>query len=112
MKSILYLNVQKPSGVTKHENTKNPSSLHLYQKTNSSTIILQEFANLWYTFIKEHMRMAASVFSVIFLRALKSLRQFLATESPLKMMTNGFYFILKALLFLRYLNFCSDFLIV
>ena len=36
------------------------------------------------------------------------LRQFLATESPLKMMNNAFYFILKANFVHRYLNFCPD----
>ena len=51
------------------------------------------------------MRMAASVFSVIFLMSLESPRRFLATESPLKMMTNAFYFTLKAHLFLKILKF-------
>ena len=40
---------------------------------------------------------------------LKGLRQFLITESPLKMMKNAFYFTLKkVLLFSRYLSFCHD----
>ena len=30
-------------------------------------------------------------------------------ENPLKTMKNAFYFILKTLFFLRYLNFCPDF---
>ena len=35
------------------------------------------------------------------------------TESPLKMMKNAFYFILKKLFsFLRYLNFCQEFLVM
>ena len=39
------------------------------------------------------------------------LRQFLAAESPLKMMKNAFYFTLISLFVLkRYLNFCFDFL--
>ena len=43
--------------------------------------------------------------------ALSDLRQFLATEGPLKMMKNDFYFTLnKLFLFSRYLNFCLDFL--
>ena len=38
------------------------------------------------------------------------LRQFLDTESPLKMMKNPFYFTLKKLFsFSKYLNFCLDF---
>ena len=39
--------------------------------------------------------------------ALSSLRQFLAIESPLKMMKNAFYFTLKALLVLKISNFLS-----
>ena len=42
--------------------------------------------------------------------ALSGLRQFLATESPLKMMKNVFYFMLKALSFSRYISFYHDFL--
>ena len=38
-------------------------------------------------------------------------RQFLATESPFKMMKNAFYLTLKTPLVLA-LNFCSEFLIV
>ena len=33
-------------------------------------------------------------------------------ESPLKMMKNVFYFMLKHCLFLRYFNFCLDFLVM
>ena len=36
----------------------------------------------------------------------------LITERPLKMMNNVFYFTLKALFVLKYLNFCHDFLIM
>ena len=39
---------------------------------------------------------------------LSGLRQFLATESALKMMKNDFYSPKKFFLFWRYLNFCSD----
>ena len=42
--------------------------------------------------------------------ALSSLRQFLATESPLKVIRNAFYFTLTKLFsFSRYLNFCLEF---
>ena len=37
-------------------------------------------------------------------------RQFLTTESLLKNMKTAIYFMLKARLFIRYLNFCIDFL--
>ena len=37
--------------------------------------------------------------------ALSDLRQFLATESPLKMMKNAFYFTLKALFVLKIFKF-------
>ena len=40
---------------------------------------------------------------------LLGLRQFLATGSPLKLMKNAFYFILKAFLFSRYLHFTLSF---
>ena len=41
------------------------------------------------------------------LEALSSPRQFLATESPLKMMANAFHFTLKALLVLQISKFLS-----
>ena len=44
--------------------------------------------------------------------ALSGLRQFLPNESPLKMMENAFYFILKLFWFSRYLNFCLDILVM
>ena len=39
--------------------------------------------------------------------ALSGLRQFLATENPLKIMKNAFYFTLKTLFVLRICNFLS-----
>ena len=39
--------------------------------------------------------------------ALSDLRQFLATESPLKMMDNAFYFTSKALFVLKIFKFLS-----
>ena len=49
---------------------------------------------------------------VILLKSsLIGLRQFLVTESPLKIMKNAFDFILGALLFSRYLSFCLAFLV-
>ena len=44
--------------------------------------------------------------------ALSGLRQILATENPLRMIKNAFYFTLKALFVTRYLNFCFDFLVM
>ena len=44
--------------------------------------------------------------------ALLGLRQFLATESPLKMMKNDFYFTSKALFVHKILKFCFDFLVM
>ena len=41
-----------------------------------------------------------------------ALRQSLATESPLKMMKNAFYFNGKLFSFSRYLSFCFDFLVM
>ena len=45
-----------------------------------------------------------------FIGALSSLRQFLATENPLEMMKNTFYFTLKALLVLKMFTFFLEFL--
>ena len=39
---------------------------------------------------------------------LESLREFLATESPLKMMKNAFFFTLKALFVLKVFKFLSS----
>ena len=43
--------------------------------------------------------------------ALSGLGQFLAIESPLKMLKNAFYFTSKALFVLK-INFCIDFLVM
>ena len=43
----------------------------------------------------------------IFKGAVLGLRQFLATESPLKMMKGAFYFTLKALFFLQIFQYLS-----
>ena len=45
---------------------------------------------------------------------LSGLRQFMATESSLKMMKNTFYFTFEKRFFSysRYLNFCLDFLVI
>ena len=45
----------------------------------------------------------------MFKDALSGLRQFLATESPLKVMKNAFYFTLKALFVLKIIKFLSWF---
>ena len=43
---------------------------------------------------------------------LSDLRQFLATESPLKMMNNAFYLISKALFILKIFKFCLNILVM
>ena len=43
---------------------------------------------------------------------LSGLRQFLANESPVKMMKNAFYFTLFPFSFSRYLCVCLDFLVM
>ena len=48
----------------------------------------------------------------LFKGALSGLRQFMAIESPLKMMKNAFYFTLKALFVLKIFKFCLDFLVM
>ena len=45
--------------------------------------------------------------ALIFKVALSGLRQFLATESPLKMMKNDFYFTSKAFFVLKIFKFLS-----
>ena len=47
------------------------------------------------------------IHKIKFKGALSGLRQFLATESPLKMMKNVFYFISKALFVLKIFKFLS-----
>ena len=44
--------------------------------------------------------------------AFSDMRHFLATNSPLKLIKNAFYFTLKTFFFSRFLNFCLDFLIM
>ena len=50
--------------------------------------------------------------SKIFKGALSGLRQFLATESTLKMMKNVFYYTSKDFFVLKIFKFCVDFLIM
>ena len=42
----------------------------------------------------------------------KKFRFICFNESPLKMMKNAFYFILKLFFFSKYLNFCLDILVI
>ena len=44
--------------------------------------------------------------------ARSGLIQFLATESPLKIMKNAFYFTMRALFVLKILSFCLDLLVI
>ena len=65
---------------------------YLFQKTNSSK-----------TGISDHHHLIATALK----GALAGLRQFLATENPLKMMKNTFYFTSKALFILKIFKFLS-----
>ena len=49
---------------------------------------------------------------LLFKGALSDLRDFLATESPLKLMKSAFYFASKAFPLSRYLSFCLDFFVL
>ena len=49
---------------------------------------------------------------LIFKGALLDLCQFLSTESSLTVTKNAFYFTLKSLFVLKYLNFCLEFLVM
>ena len=59
---------------------------------------------------RRHKKMYLATFW--FKGALSGLRQFLATESPLKMMKNAFISPWKLFPFSRYLSFCLDFLVM
>ena len=50
--------------------------------------------------------------TAIFKIALSGLRQFLTTESPLKMMKSAFYFTSKALSVLKIFKFLSSYLVM
>ena len=56
---------------------------------------------------QEYYCTALSLSALSFKGVLSGLRQFLATESPLKMMKNAFYFISKALFLLKIFKFLS-----
>ena len=58
----------------------------------------------------ERMGLVLQTDVVIVKGAVFGLRQFLTTESSQKMMKNVFY-LFKKTLFVRYLNFCSDFFV-
>ena len=60
----------------------------------------------------ESLTLTQTVLQFNFNGALSGLRQCLATEVPLKMMKNAFYFTSKALSFSRYLSFSVDFLVM
>ena len=57
--------------------------------------------------LQKSKRLALATQSHSFKGALSGLGQFLATESPLKMMKNGFYFTSKALVVLKIFKFLS-----
>ena len=60
----------------------------------------------------ESLTLTQTVLQFNFKGALSGLRQCLATESPLKMMKNAFYFTSEALSFSRCLSFSVDFLVM
>ena len=94
----------------------------LFQLLQLNTSIIQN--NLMFQYIKFDTNLFACVlYLTVFIK--KSLYPFMLKSGPYfpkknliiyfndilsKMMKNAFYFILKALLFSRYLNFCLDFL--
>ena len=59
------------------------------------------------TFIYWLKNISSRSVSLIFKSTLSGLKQFLAAESPSKMIKNVFYFILKALLVYKVFNFLS-----
>ena len=80
------------------------SSLRPYKNKNGKT--LSHSGNGVYISIESN-----NFFSIL-KGQLLDLRQFLTVESPIKMIKNGFHFMLKALFFLRYLHFCTDFFVM
>ena len=72
-------------------------------------------AVIWYSYqMSSSLLTNSSIINTHFFQfkgALSGLRQFLANESPLKMMKSDFYFIVKALFVLKILSFCLDFLV-
>ena len=56
---------------------------------------------------KQSSNTLMTIQKLLFIGALSSLRQFLATEISLKMMRNAFYFISKAFLVLKIFTFLS-----
>ena len=71
--------------------------------------VAQNDATLWFTKSKVFTEIQLSRSLIFFQGALLSLRQFLATESPLKIMKNAFYFTPKALFVLTIFKFLSGF---
>ena len=57
------------------------------------------------------LRFLSFSYTILFKGALQGLRQFLTTESPLKMMKNVLYFTLKALFVLEIFVFVLTFLV-
>ena len=58
------------------------------------------------------MRQGVKHLPIEFKGSLLGLRQFMAAESPLKMMKDAFYSHQKLFLFPRYSSFCLDFLVM
>ena len=63
------------------------------------------FVRIFFLFVNDFVHIKKVLIN--FKGALSGLRQFLANESPLKMMENTFYFILKALFVLKIFKFLS-----
>ena len=67
---------------------------------------------VFFFFFEKHKNKEQQMVENLIKGILTGLKQSLATESPLKLMKNVFYFTLKTLFVLTYLNFCLHFLVM
>ena len=77
----------------------------IFQKL--ATYKLIKFYSVFQKLTFRKIRESSPFFSHLIKGALSGLRQFLVTESPLKMMKNAFYFTSKALFVLKIFKFLS-----
>ena len=80
---------------------------HWFHVTRPKTAVLEAFKFIYLASLLTYYLCPINILKTYFKGALSGLKQFLAIESPLKMIKNNFYFTLKAPLVVKIFKFFS-----
>ena len=80
---------------------------HWFHVTRPKTAVLEAFKFIYLASLLTYYLCSINILKTYFKGALLGLKQFLAIESPLKMIKNNFYFTLKAPLVVKIFKFFS-----